>query len=152
MTVIASGIYGLTAEKQYIDTSAQSMESETVVKGLLCTDTEAPNFDTHDFRNDIVAEVPATGGYTAGGVVLTTTDWTIGAPVAGTMKYDHDDAQWASSTIAAAMALVVYFNVGTTATDQLLYLLDFVTAGTTNNGLFLVQIHSNGAINYDHTP
>lgn len=152
MAITASGFYAPTLEKMFIDTAAQSMESETAVKGLLVTDAYTHDYDLHDFRDDVsAAEVTGTG-YTAGGVTITTTDWTIGAPAVGQMKYDHDDPQWASSTITNAMALVTYFNVGLATTDMLLYLLDFVTAVSTQNGLLLVSINVNGAVNIDHTP
>lgn len=148
MTITASGFYGLTMEKMFIDTASQSMEAETH-KGLLVTDSEAPNFDTHDFRNDITAEVPGTGGYTTGGATLTTTDITLSS---GVLKWDFDDPQWTSSTIANAMALVTYFNVGSSATDQLLLLLDFVTAVSTSAGTLAVQIAVGGAMTIDYTP
>lgn len=150
MAIIASGLYGLTLEKMTNDTLGQSIEAETH-KGLLVTDSEAPNFDTHDFRNDITAECTGTG-YTAGGTTLTTTEVTVASPSAGVMKFDHDDVSWSSSSIAGVMALVGYTNVGSTATDQLHYLLDFVTAVTTSSGLLLVTIAANGVWNLDYTP
>lgn len=151
MAISASGLYGLTLEKMFIDTAGQSLEAETH-KGLLVADGYTHNYDTHDFRDDITNEIAAGGGYTTGGNTLTTTEITVASPSAGVLKYDHDDVQWASSTISLAMALVGYFNVGTAATDQLVYLLDFVTAVTTSNGLLLVQINTNGVFNLDYTP
>lgn len=150
MTITASGLFGLTLEKMFIDTAAQSLEAETH-KALMTTDTYAPDFDVHDFRNDVTNEVTGTG-YSSGGTTITTTEITVGSPSAGVLKYDHDDVQWASSTIANAMCLVGYFNVGTSATDQLIYLLDFVTAVSTTAGLLLVQIATNGVFNLDYTP
>jgi hypothetical protein len=150
MSITASGLYGLTIEKMFIDTMGQSLEAETH-KALLVEDGYTPNYDTHDFRNDLTNEVTGTA-YTTGGVTITTTEITPATPSAGTLKYDHDDASWAASTIANAMALVGYFNVGSSATDALIYLLDFVTAVTTSNGLLLVQIAANGVFNLDHTP
>ena len=50
----------LSLEKMMIDTLGQSLEAETH-KVLMVTDSEAPNFDTHDFRADITAEVTGTG-------------------------------------------------------------------------------------------
>lgn len=149
MAITASGLYGLSLEKMLIDTLGQSIEAETH-KGLLVEDGYTHNYDTHDFRNDITNEVTGTN-YTAGGTTLTTTEVTVGSPSAGVLKYDHDDPQWASSTIANAMALIGYTNVGASTTDQLVYLLDFVTAVSTTAGLLLVQIHSNGVFNWDYT-
>jgi hypothetical protein len=42
--------------------------------------------------------------------------------------------------------------VSSSATDQLVYLLDFVTAVSTTAGLLLVSIHANGVFNWDYTP
>jgi len=150
MAITASGAYGLTLEKMFIDTAGQSLEAETH-KGLLVTDSEAPNFDTHNFRDDILAECSGTG-YTAGGATITTTEITVGSPAAGSLKWDFDDPAWSGSTIASAMAHISYFNVGSAATDQLILLLDFVTAVSTTAGLLTVAIHANGALNLDYTP
>lgn len=150
MTITASGAYSKTLEKMMIDTLGASIESETVVKGFLVTDSYTPDYDVHDFRDDANANEVSGTGYTAGGVVLTTTDITLASPAAGSMKYDHDDPSWSSSTITNAMALTEYINVGSAATDPLLWLLDFVTAVSTSAGLLLVGIHSNGVWNLDH--
>jgi hypothetical protein len=147
MSITASGLFGLTWEKMFIDTAGQSMEAETH-KCLMTTDTYTPNFDTHDFRDDVTNEVTGTG-YTAGGNTITTTTWTIAT---GILTYDHDDVTWPSSTIANAMCGIDYFNVGTAATDQLLFLMDFVTAASSSGGTFTIQINASGAVTLDFTP
>ena len=149
MAITASGLYGLTIEKMMIDTLGQSAEAETH-KALLVLDAYTHNYDTHDFRDDITNEATGTA-YSSGGVTVTATDITIGSPAVGQFKYDIADPQWAASTIANAMALVGYFNVGTAATDPLFWLLDFVTAVSTSNGLLLVQIAANGVFTLDYT-
>ena len=151
MAITASGLYGLTLEKMFIDTAGQSLEAETH-KMLLVTDTEAPNFDTHNFRDDIAAEIANGNGYTTGGSTITTTEIAIGSPAVGQLKWSHDPVTWASSTITAAMAAVNYFNVGTSATDQLIALMDFVTAVTTSNGSLVVTLAANGCFYLDYTP
>ena len=148
MAVTASGLYGLSLEKMLIDTLGQTLESETIMKVLMVTDTEAPNFDTHDFRADIAAEVSGTG-YTTGGVVITGTEVTLAA---GTLTYDSADPSWASSTITNAMAGVGYTNVGSAATDQLIWLSDFVTAASSSNGTFTIQVAAAGWWTIDYTP
>lgn len=147
MAITASGLYGLSLEKMFIDTLGESLEAEDN-KMLLVTDTYAPNFDTHDFRNDITNEVTGTG-YTAGGKAFTTTEVTLSS---GTLTFDHDDVSWTSSTIANAMAGVEYTNVGADTTDQLILLLDFVTAVSTTAGTLLVTINASGAFTLDYTP
>ncbi len=151
MTVTAAGLYGLTLEKMMNATSlpTSGLESETAVKVLMVTDSEAPNFDTHDFRNDITAEVTGTG-YSAGGVVITTTELTLSS---GVLTYDAADASWSSSTIANAMAAVGYFARGGASTaDELVWLSDFVSAASSSSGTFTVQWSASGIFTVDYTP
>lgn len=151
MTITASGLYGLTLEKFLIATSfpTSGLESETAVKVLMVTDSEAPNFDTHDFRNDITAEVTGTG-YTAGGVVITSTEVTLSG---GVLTYDAADASWSSSTIANAMGAVGYFaRGGASSADELVFLSDFVTAASSSSGTFTIQWSASGIFTVDFTP
>ena len=147
MAVTASGLYGLSLEKMMIDTLGQSMEAETH-KVLMVTDTEAPNFDTHDFRADIAAEVTGTN-YTPGGTTMTATEVTLAS---GVLTFDGADVSWASSTISNAMAAVGYTNVGSAATDQLIWLSDFVTAASSSSGTFTIQVAAAGWFTIDYTP
>jgi hypothetical protein len=147
MAVTASGLYGLTLEKFFIDTAGESMEAEDN-KVLMVTDTEAPNFDTHDFRADIAAEVTGTG-YTLGGNAITATEITLAA---GLLTFDGADVSWPASTITSAMAAVGYTNVGTAATDQLVWLSDFVTAASSSAGTFTIQWAAGGIWTIDYTP
>jgi hypothetical protein len=145
MAITASGYFGLTLEKQLIDTSGESLEAEDN-KVLMVTDSYTPNFDTHDFRDDITNEVTGTG-YTAGGIAYTGTEITLSG---GLLTYDCADPSWANSTIANAMAGVFYFNVGSAGTDQLILLSDFVTAASTTAGTFSIQIHASGLATIDY--
>jgi len=147
MAITASGLYGLTWEKMFIDTAGQSMEAETH-KVQMVTDTYAPDFNVHDFEDDITNEVSGTG-YTAGGNALLTTEWTIAT---GTLTFDAADAQWTTSTITNAMASIHYFVVGSPTTDQLLGLHDFVTAASTVAGTFDLQWNASGLYTLDFTP
>jgi len=150
MSITAAGLYGLTLEKQFIDTVGLSLESETAVKGLMVTDSYTPNFDTHDFRNDANANEVSGTGYTAGGNTVTTTEVTLSS---GVLTYDAADSSWASSTITNAMAEVGYFARGGADTaDELMWLSDFVTAASTVNGTFTIQRHANGIFTVDYTP
>lgn len=147
MAIIASGMYGLTLEKFFIDTLGDSLEAEDN-KVLMVTDSHAPNFDTHDFRADVDNEVSGTG-YTSGGQAYTATELTISS---GTLVYDFADVSWTSSTIANAMAAIYYRDTASAATDELYFLHDFVTAASTTNGTFTIQIHATGAFILDYTP
>lgn len=151
MAITASGLFGLTLEKQFIDTLGLSLESETALSVALIADTATPAFDTMDFWNDLEGdEMPATGNYTAGGETLTTTEITLSG---GTLTYDAADVSWASSTISNAMAGVGYFDRGgATTADELMFLSDFVTAASSSGGTFTIQWAAGGIFTVDYTP
>ena len=149
MAITAAGHYGLTLEKQLIDTAGQSMEAETH-KELMVTDSEVPNFTTHDFRDDIAAEITATN-YSAGGVTVTGTEITLAA---GLLTFDMADTVYTNITHTSAglMAGVFFFNVGTAATDQLVLLQDFITAATATAANFTIQHAAGGVETIDYVP
>ncbi len=148
MSITASGVYGLTLEKMLIDTLGESLEAEDH-KMALVTDTYTPAFDTHDFHADLTNEIGSGGGYTTGGTAFTATEVTLSS---GTLTWDFADVTWAASTITSAMAGICITNVGSSATDQLILLLDFVTAVSTSSGLLTVAINASGALTLDYTP
>lgn len=151
MAITAAGWYGLTLEKMLNATSlpANGLESETATSMILVNDSYTPDFTTHDFYNDVTNEVTGTG-YDAGGVTLTSTELTLSG---GVLTYDFADPSWASSTIADAMAGIVKFTRGgASSADELVLLLDFVTAVSTTNGLLTVQVNASGAGTIDYTP
>jgi hypothetical protein len=152
MSITASGFFGLTLEKIFKKTQTADLESETAVYCMMVRDAFTPAFDTHDFRADVTSEVTAGNGYTSGGAVLTTTELAVGSPAAGQMNYDSADPQWATATITDAMAAIHYFTTGASATDQLLYLADFVTAATASNGTFTISVDTDGWWYIDFTP
>jgi hypothetical protein len=147
MAITASGVYGLSLEKMMIDTLGESLEAEDN-KVMLDSDTDTPNFDTHDFRSDVATEVTGTN-WATGGVALTGTEITLAA---GVLTFDATDVSVASTTISNAMASILYTNVGSAATDQLIMLHDFVTAVSTSAGTFGIQWHSSGLMTLDYTP
>lgn len=147
MAITASGLYGLSLEKALIDTLGETWEAEDN-KVMLDSDTDTPNFDTHDFRADVATEVTGTN-WAVGGVALVGTEITLAT---GTATFDATDVSVASTTITNAMASILYTNVGSAATDQLIMLHDFVTAVSTSNGTFGIQWHANGLCTIDYTP
>ncbi len=151
MAVIASGLYFLTFEKALIDTLGESLEDEDHYAGLV-TDSEVPNFDTHDFHADITAEISG-GNYAQD--TITATEVTVSP--AGTLMFDHVDTLYDNGgsndvTITNAMAQGMATTVSGTATDQLVYLLDFVTAASSTASTFTTQINALGAFTIDLTP
>jgi hypothetical protein len=147
MAITSSGVYFLSFEKALIDTLGQSWEAETH-KVMLDSDTDTPAFDTHDFRNDVATEVTGTN-WSAGGVTLTGTELTVAA---GILTFDAADVSVASTTISNAMASIFYTNVGSSATDQLIMLHDFVTNVSTSSGTFGIQWHATGMLTADLVP
>lgn len=154
MAVTASGLYGPTLEKFLIATSlpTNGIESETAVKVLMITNSATPNFDTHDFRDDVTNEVTGTG-YSAGGATLTSTEVALATPAAGQLNYDAADVSWTTSTISSARAAVGYFaRGGASSADELIFLSNFGADASTSAGTFTIQWHANGIFYIDHTP
>ncbi len=152
MAITASGLFGLTLEKMMNATSlpANGLESETAVKASLITDSATPDFTAHNFWDDLEANEVSGTNYTAGGNALTSTELTLSA---GVLTYDAADPTWASSTITNAMAAVGYFDRGgATSADELMFLLDFVTAASSSSGTFTVQLNASGIFTVDFTP
>lgn len=152
MSITAAGWYGLTLEKMLNATSlpTSGLESETAVKMLLVTDSYTPDYDAHNFRDDITNEIANGGGYTTGGTTLTSTEITLSS---GVLTWDVADPSWTSSTISNAMAGVSYFaRGGASSADELVLLSDFVTAVSTTNGTLLVQVNASGLATIDYTP
>lgn len=152
MAITASGLFGLTLEKALNATSfpASGLESETAVKGAMITDSATPNFDTHNFWDDLEANEVSGTGYTAQGNTVTSTELTISS---GVLTYDAVDNSWASSTISNAMAEVGMFDRGgATSADELWWLSDFVSAASSSGGTFTIQRSASGIFTVDYTP
>ena len=139
MSITTGGLYGLTLEKMMIDTAAVSLEGETN-KIALVQDGYTPDFDTHDFHADLTNEVTGTN-YTTEGVAATTTEITLSS---GTLKFDAADTVYSTVTISDAMAGVWAWANGSSATNCLVVLQDFVTAASATAADFTIQHHTNG--------
>ena len=147
MAISAAGLYGPTLEKYFIDIGGVSLEGE-LNKLALVQDGYTPAFDTHDFHADLTNEVTGTG-YTVEGVVLTVTEITLAT---GTLTFDATDTVYTTVTITDAMASVLATAVGSSATNQLVVLQDFVTAASAVAANFTVQHPANGVFTLDYTP
>lgn len=145
----AAGLFGLTIEKMLNDTAGQNIESETAVKGMLVQNAYTPDFDVQDFRADVTNEPGASGSYAAGGSVLTTTEVTVASPAATQAKYATASPSWTSATITAR-GLIGYFNVGSAATDMLIWDSDFGGDVTSTAATFTVTTPTNGWFYFDY--
>ena len=146
MAITASGLFFPTLEKMFIDTAAQSIEAETHNCALV-TNASTPAFDTHDFLNDLT-EVAAGGGYTARGDNLVGTELTTSGGVA---TFDATDQSWVTSTITARAA-VGTFDIGSAATDMLIWLSNFGADASSVGGTFAVIWAALGIWTWDYTP
>ena len=150
MAIIASGLYFLTWEKILIDTLGKSLESDTN-NLLLVTDSESPAFDTHDFHADITNEM-ATTNYGFEPVTGTAITVTTGTLILDATDTPFDNGGSNDVTVTDAMAAVHYTSVGSSATDQLVGLWDFVTAASSTASIFTVLWNASGMLTLDLTP
>ena len=144
MSITTSGYFGLTLEKQLIDTAGFTLEDASNNWVLLVSDGYTPNFTTHDFEADVTNEIANGNGYTTGGQTLASAALTLETIAGEELKFDTADPQWAASTITSAMAAVIYDSTGTDTTDALVMVADFGTAVSTSNGTLTVQVATNG--------
>lgn len=141
---MASGIYNL--HKQYIldNTTNGRVDWDTdTIKVALVTSSYTPNFDTHNFFDDVTNEVSGTG-YTAGGATLGSVTITLDT-ANDRVDVDAADVQWTSSTITARGA-VIYKSTGTASTSPLIAYLDFTTDQISSNGTFTIQWAAAGIV------
>ena len=150
MAITASGLYGLTLEKFFIDTVGDSLEAEDNELALV-NDSHTPNFDTHDFAADLTNEISG-GNYAREPV--TSTEWTLSS---GTSTYDAADTVFDNGgsddvTITDAMAAAFIIDITNDADSPLFGLWDFVTAASCSNSTFTVQWNASGLLTLDYTP
>jgi len=149
---VDSGLYCLTMEKLLINTLAESWEAVDNYAGLV-TDTHTPNFETHDFVDDIDNEI--TGGNYARETLDTSVAITV--ETGGIVRFDtadvvYDNAGSNDVTITNAEAMFHGFNVGSDATDPLGFMTDFTAPYSCTNSTFTVQGPANGWWELDLVP
>lgn len=147
---MAGGYYGLTLEKQLIDTLGKSLESETDIKIMLVQDAYTPNFDTHNFRDDVTNEPGNSGTYAAGGSVITTTEITVASPAATQEKYASDNSSWTGTTITARGTVLYVGRGGASSADEVICANTFGSDVATAGGTFTVQVPTNGYFYIDY--
>ena len=102
-----------------------------------------PDFDAHDFFNDVTNEVVGTG-YTAGGNTLTVTTSQDNTDNEGV--FDAADTSWSTATITARGA-VIYKSTGTASTSPLICYIDFGADYVSTGGTFTITFNAEGIIN-----
>lgn len=113
------------------------------IKVALATSTYTPNQDTHDFFNDVTNELPTAGGYTAGGLTITTPTITYDT-ASNEVRLDCDDPAWTSATFTARYA-IWYKSTGTASTSPLIGYMDFGADATVSSGTFTITLNASGA-------
>lgn len=117
------------------------LSGETTLKCLLCTSSYTPSQDDHNFHDDITDEHAATGNYSTGGKIITTTNPTISGRVT---TFDATDTSWASSTITARYAIIYDYTGGSSGANALVAYIDFGENKTSENGTFQLTWNGSG--------
>lgn len=126
---MASGIF-LPALRNIL-TGAIDFDTDDF-KVMLVTSSYTPDFDAHEFRDDVTNEITGTG-YTAGGEEVTVT---VGAIDTGNNRVDVTlgGAEWDNSTITARGAVYYKSRGGASSADELIAYIDFGADVSTTNG------------------
>jgi hypothetical protein len=122
------------------DVSRGNVDVDTdTFKIMLVTSSYAANKGTHTRRSDVTNEVSGTG-YTAGGKTIAITV----AKDTGLHKETFTPAatSWASSSIAAAGAVIYKSRGGASSADELVAFIDFGATKTSDGGSFDVTFSS----------
>lgn len=137
---MASGFYNLYKKKLFNGLNPVDLDTDTI-KVALVTSSYTPDFDVHDFFDDVTNEVSGTG-YTAGGATLTTPVVALNTST-DTANFDADDTSWTTATITARAA-VVYKSTGTASTSPLIAYFDFGSDKVSTAGTFLITWAAGG--------
>ena len=147
---VTAGWFGITLQNLFDGTIAQIDWNTDEIRCSLHTNAWAPAKDTNDFFNDATNELTTTGGYTAGGVQLTTPTCLYDT---GTdeLRLDADNAVWSSASFTCARAAVYKNTAGASSTDPLITYVDFGADETVASGTFTIAWASNGVAVIDIT-
>jgi hypothetical protein len=119
------------------DTARGNIDFDTdTFKAMLVTSSYTPNKDTHEFRDDVTNEVPATGNYVAGGETSTVTVTKDNANDKVTIQFGA--VSWSSSTITARGCVYYKSRGGASSADELVAYNDFGSDVSSSGGTFSV--------------
>ena len=105
-------------------------------KAMLVTSSYTPNKDTHEFRDDVTNEAPATGNYVAGGETSTVTVTKDTANDKVTIQFGA--VSWTSSTITARGCVYYKSRGGASSADEIVAYNDFGSDVSSSGGTFSV--------------
>ncbi len=134
---MASLIYNSALE----DLARGAIDFDTdTFKIMLVTAAYTANKDTHTKRSDVTDEVPATGGYTAGGQVVAPTVTKDNANDRVDITWSQET--WAAATITARGAVIYKSRGGAASADELVAYVDFGSNIISTAGDFIVTFTS----------
>lgn len=136
----ATGFYGLTWEKMVENSAAVDIDGDTIKKSLH-TNTGTPNFETHDFQDDLTNEVGNSGTYAAGGSALASVTSGIAA---GVYTLDAADTAWTGATITARGDAHSDTTPGAAGSNWLILARTFGSDFTSTAGTFTVVENASG--------
>jgi len=127
--------------------SARAVDFDTdTIKVMLCTSTYVPSATSHAVKASVTNEVTG-GGYTAGGVTLTSP--TV-VDSGGTITFDAADVTWLANATGFTNAryAVIYKDTGTATTSTLIAYIDFGADKTNVGGDFSIVFNSLGIVTW----
>lgn len=145
---MATGWFGLTLEKMFENSSAVDLDGDTL-KASLVIDTYTPDFNAHDFYNDITNEVANGSGYTTGGVTLA---GVTSGVATGFYTFDANDFSWTTATFTARGDVVYDSTPGSGATNWLLFARTYGSDFSVTAGTFTTQQNASGLWQVDYIP
>jgi hypothetical protein len=105
-------------------------------KAMLVTSAYVASKDTHEFRDDVTNEAPATGNYVAGGETSTVTVTKDTANDRVTIQFGA--VSWSSSTITARGCVYYKSRGGASSADEIIAYADFGSDVSSSGGTFSV--------------
>lgn len=116
MATFANKMYG-RAPLAWLNKEVDILDD--VIKVMLVTSGYTFDQDAHDYKNDVTAEIAASGGYTSGGATLANKTLTY-TGASNTVKFDADDVVYPGATITFRSMVFYDATPGTDATRPLI--------------------------------
>lgn len=140
---MASGVYNNYKARMLGLGTMVDLDGDTIKLALLQSGY-TPDFDAHDFFDDLTNEISASGSYSAGGGTLVVTLSQDNTDDEGV--FDATDVSFTSATITARYA-AIYKSTGVAGTSPLILLIDFGSNQSSSNGTFTITFAAEGILN-----
>jgi hypothetical protein len=132
--------------KTFIANGAIDLDTDTLYI-LLTTASYTPNQDAHAYRSDVTNELPASGGYVAGGFTITGQAITQDNPN-NRAVFDADDWTQALTFTNARWGVLYKRRGGAASADELIRCFDFGSAQSAT-GSFTLRFGASGIITFE---